>query len=68
MSPKSQKPNFAALAGAAIATTAAIAGILVAGAEVTNPAWWPWANLAGVPLMCCGLLTHRLLHRQVPRR
>ena len=52
----------------ATATALIIAGMLVSGAEVNEPAWWPWANLAGAPMMLLGLGLHRLLHRPVPRR
>ena len=45
------------------AATLIITGAIVAGAEVTNPAWWPWANLAGAPLMLSGLGLYRLLQR-----
>jgi hypothetical protein len=44
------------------------AGLLLAGAEVTDPAWWPWANLAGAALFTSAALAGRLRHRPAPWR
>lgn len=44
------------------------AGILLAGAEVSDPAWWPWANLAGGALFLAASLAPRLRHRPAPWR
>jgi len=44
-----------------------LSGFLCAGAE-TDPAWWPWANLAGGVAMLGSALILRLLHRPLPRR
>jgi hypothetical protein len=45
------------------------AGLLLAGAEVNEPTWWPWANLAGGALfLAAALVAPRLSHRPAPWR
>lgn len=63
---KNRLSKIAAFAGAAAAATLILTGILIAGAEVNSPAWWPWANLAGAPLMLSGLGLYRLLQPPAP--